>query len=146
LKPWDNTADAKWELDKAGQARRSLAKVRLKLVSPTVQSMDSSASELGVAVECLGKLEAGFRSGRRLTPQGRRLLELEMGKLRRELKEASVLLQGVGKFYEGWARLVATDLARRAAAGIEDAPEHYSMQGVAIPPAPLRSPKVVAIG
>jgi hypothetical protein len=139
-------ADAKWELDKASQARRSLAKVRLKLVSPTVQSMDWSASELGVAVECLGKLEAGFRSGRRLSPQGRRLLEVEMGKLRRELKEVSVLLQGVGKFYEGWARLVATEVARGMAASMDDAPAHYSMQGVSIPPVPIRSSKVVAIG
>ena len=139
MKPWDNTADAKWELDKASQARRSLAKVRLKLLSPTVQTMDSSASELGAAVESLGKLEAGFRSGRRLTPQGRRLLELEMGNLRRELKEVSILLQGVGKFYEGWARLVATT-------GIDDAPTHYSMQGVPIPSAAARSSKVVAIG
>jgi hypothetical protein len=142
LKPWDTTADAKWELDKASQARRSLAKVRLKLLSPTIQSMDSSAAELGVAVESLGKLEARFRSGRRLTPEGRRLLELEMGNLRRELREVSALLQGVGKFYEGWARVVAIDAAR----GIDDAPAHYSMQGVGIPPPAIRSSKVVAIG
>jgi len=108
--------------------------------------MDSSASELGVAVECLGKLEVGFRSGRRLTPEGRRLLELEMGNLRRELREASALLQGVGKFYEGWARLVATEAARDAASGIDDVPAHYSVQGAPIPPAPIRSSKVVAIG
>jgi hypothetical protein len=139
LKPWDNTADAKWELDKAGQARRSLAKVRVKLLSPTIQTMDWSASELGVAVECLGKVEARFRSGRRLTPEGRRLLEVEMGNLRRELREVSALLQGVGKFYEGWARLVATNAT-------DDAPAHYSMQGVPIPPVSLRSSKVVAIG
>jgi hypothetical protein len=104
--------------------------------------MDSSSSELGVAVECLGKLEAGLRSGRRLTPEGRRLLELEMGKLRHELREVSALLQGVGKFYEGWARLVAAD----DATGVDDAPGHYSVQGVRIPAVPLRSSKVVAIG
>ncbi len=138
MKSWDNTVDAKWELDKARQARRSLAKVRLKLLSPTIQTMDSSARELGVAVECLSRLEAGLRSGRRLTPGGRRLLALEMGTLRGELREVSALFESVGKFYEGWARLVGTSG--------DDAPAHYSMQGVAIPAAAVRSSKVVAIG
>ena len=138
MKRWDSTPDSKW-VDKAKQARRSLEKVRLKLLSPTIQAMDGSASELGVAVECLQKLEANFCSGQRLALPGRRLLEFEMAGLRRELREVSTLLESAGKFYEGWARLVST--------GIDDAPAHYTIQGMPIPlPTPLRSGKVVAIG
>lgn len=138
MKSWDSTSDSKW-VDKAKQARRSLEKVRLKLLSPSVQAMDGSASELGVAVECLQKLEANFCAGQRLAPPGRRLLEFEMAGLRRELREVSTLLESAGKFYEGWARLVST--------GIDDAPEHYTVQGMPIPPPPLHySGKVVAIG
>jgi hypothetical protein len=138
LTRWGSIPDTKWELDKAKQARRSLEKVRLKLLSPTLQAMDSSASELGLAVDCLKTLEVGFISGRRLTPEWRRLLELEMMGLRRELREVNALLQGAGKFYQGWARLVAT--------GVEDAPVHYGVAGKPIPPRPQYPSKVVAIG
>jgi len=137
LKRWSSLPDTKWELDKARQARRSLEKVRLKLLSPTIQAMDSSSTELGVAVDCLKTLEVGFTSGRRLTPEWRRLLELEMMGLRRELIEVNALLQGAGKFYQGWARLVATG---------DDAPANYGVAGKPIPVAPLQSSKVVAIG
>jgi hypothetical protein len=138
LKRWNNTPDAKWQLDKVKQARRSLDKVRMKLLSPTIQAMDSSTSDLGVAVECLKTLEVGFASGQPVALEWRRLLEQEMGGLRRELREVNALLEGAGKFYQGWARLVAT--------GVDDEPAHYSVQGVPIPPAPFRSGKVVAIG
>lgn len=137
MKRWSSIPDTKWELDKAKQARRSLEKVRLKLLSPTIQAMDSSTSDLGVAVECLKTLEVGFASGRRLTPEWRRLLEQEMMGLRRELIEVNALLQGAGKFYQGWARLVATG---------DDAPANYGTAGQPIPPMPDRSSKVVAIG
>jgi hypothetical protein len=138
VKRWGSAPDSKWELDKARQARRSLEKVRLKLLSPTIQAMDSGTKDLGVAVDCLRTLEAAFTSGQRLTPEWRRLLEVEMRGLRLELREVNALLEGAVKFYEGWARLVAT--------GVDDAPAHYSVQGMPIPPAPLRSGKVVAIG
>jgi hypothetical protein len=137
LKRWSSIPDTKWELDKAKQARRSLEKVRLKLLSPTIQAMDSSTSDLGVAVECLKTLEVGFTAGRRLTPEWRRLLEQEMTGLRRELIEVNALLQGAGKFYQGWARLVAT---------ADDASANYGMAGQPILPIPDRSSKVVAIG
>jgi hypothetical protein len=137
VKRWTNIPDTKWELAKAKQARRSLEKVRLKLLSPTVQAMDSSTSDLGVAVECLKTLEVGFTSGRRLTGEWRRLLELEMAGLRQELIEVNGLLQGAGRFYQGWARLVATG---------DDGPANYGMAGKPLPPIPERSAKVVAIG
>lgn len=138
MKRWNSTPDAKWQLDKVRQARRSLDKVRLKLLSPSIQAMDSSTFDLGVAVECLKTLEAGFASGQLIAPQWRGLLEQEMGGLRRELREVNALLEGAGQFYQGWARLVAT--------GVDDAPAHYSVQGMLIPPALLGSGKVVAIG
>lgn len=138
MKRWGSIADTKWELDKARQARRSLEKVRVKLLSPTIQAMDSSASDLGVAVACLKTLEVSFTSGQRLTPEWRRLLELEMAGLRRELQAVNVLLENAGKFYQGWARLISS--------GVDDAPANYSVQGLPIPPAPVCSSKVVAIG
>jgi hypothetical protein len=100
--------------------------------------MDSSGSDLGVAVECLKTLEVGFASGQLVAPQWRRQLDQEMGGLRLELREVNALLEGAGKFYQGWARLVAT--------GVDDAPAHYSVQGMPIAPVPVRAGKVVAIG
>lgn len=137
MKRWGSISDTKWELDKAKEARRSLEKVRLKLLSPSLQAMDSSASELGVAVDCLKTLEVGFISGRRLTPEWRRLLEQEMMGLRCELREVNALLQGAGKFYQGWARLVATG---------DDAQANYGVAGKPIPAVHPQSSKVVAIG
>jgi hypothetical protein len=138
LKPWENTSNAKAELDRARQARRSLQKVRLKLLSPTIRALDSSASDLGVAVECLQKLESGLATGQRRAPEWRRSLELEMGGLRRELREVNQLLAGAGKFYEGWARLVST--------AADEAPANYTARGTPSSAAPIRSGKVVAIG
>ena len=137
MKRWSILPDTKWELDKAKQARRSLEKVRLKLLTPSIQALDGSTSELGLAVECLKTLEVGFAAGRRLTPEWRRLLEVEMMGLRRELTEVNALLQGAGKFFQGWARLVAT---------ADDAPANYGIAGKPVPPLPDRSAKVVAIG
>lgn len=138
MKRWSNTQhDTKWELDKVKQARRSLDKVRLKLLSPSIQAMDGSTAELSIAVESLRTLEVSFAAGRRLTPEWRRLLEQEMVGLRRELAEANALLQNAGKFYRGWARLIAT---------VDDAPANYGMAGKPIPPPADPSSKVVAIG
>ncbi len=137
MKRWNSTPDTKWELDKVKQARRILDKVRLKLMCPSIQAMDSSTAELAVAVDCLRTLEVGFAAGRRLTPEWLRLLEHEMMGLRRELADVNVLLQNAGKFYQGWARLIAT---------ADDAPANYSVAGKPIPPPTDPSSKVVAIG
>jgi hypothetical protein len=128
----------KAELDKARQARRSLEKVRLKLLSPTIRALDSSASDLGVAIDCLEHLETDIASGQRRAPGWRRGLELEIGGLRRELREVNALMAGAGKFYEGWARLVSS--------GADDGPANYTARGEPSSPIPIQSGKVVAIG
>lgn len=132
-----DTPNAKSELDQARQARRSLEKVRLKLLSPTIRALDGSASDLAVAVECMQMLESNVASCQRRAPDWRRSLELEIGGLRRELKEVNALLTGAGKFYQGWGRLLSTG---------DDAPANYTARGTPAALIPIRSGKVVAIG
>lgn len=139
MKPWDNIPDkATWELDQARQARRSLEKVRLRLISPSIRVLSTSASDLALAVECLQKLERNLTLGPGLPAQRRRSLELEMGALRRDLQEITALLAGLGKFYQGWARLIS--------ASADDAPSNYTSRGTPSSTAAERSGKVVAIG
>ncbi len=128
----------KTELDKARQARRSLGKVRLKLLTPTVRAMDSSTSDLAVAIDCLTELQRDFASGQRRPVGWRRAIESEIGDLRRELSEVNALMAGAAKFYEGWARLVSS--------GADDGPANYTVRGTPSSPIPVRSSKVVAIG
>ena len=145
MRPWENTTrgqgsleSAGWELDKTRQARRNLEKVRLKLISPSLRAFSGTASELGLAVECLRKLEFGLHSGPQLPVARRRLLSLEMASLRRELREVATLLAAVGKFYQGWARLVSPP--------VDDAPANYTVRGTQGAPGSALSGKVVAIG
>jgi hypothetical protein len=138
LKPWPTISHPKTELDRVRQARRSLEKARLKLLSPSIRSMDNTASDLAMAVECLRKLESALASGPPWAPEWRRSLAAEMGNLRRDLKEVYNLLANVGKFYQGWARLVS--------AGADDAPANYNARGTQSPASAHQSSKVVAIG
>jgi hypothetical protein len=128
----------KTELDKARQARKSLGKVRLKLLSPSIRAMDSSTSDLAVAIDCLSELQTDFVSGQRRPPGWRRAMETEIGDLRRELGEVNALMAGAAKFYEGWARLVSS--------GADDGPANYTVRGTPSSPIPIGSGKVVAIG
>jgi hypothetical protein len=139
LKPWANiSGKTSWELDQAGQARRSLEKVRRGLISPSIRVLSTSASDLAVAVECLQKLERTLTLGPGLPAERRRSLESEMRALRRDLQEVTTLLAGVGKFYQGWARLIS--------ASADDAPANYTSRGTPSATAVERSGKVVAIG
>jgi len=139
LKPWANiSGKTGWELAEARQARRSLEKVRLRLISPSIRVLSTSASDLAVAVESLQKLEQNLTLGPGLPADRRRSLELEMRALRRDLQEVTTLLAGVGKFYQGWARLIS--------ASADDAPSNYTSRGTPGATAAERSNKVVAIG
>lgn len=128
----------KSEIDQARQSRRSLEKVRSRLLSPSVDALESCVSDLQIAVANLQMLESAVKSRQLRLPDWRRSLEFEMAGLRRELWEVNELLAGAGKFYQGWARLLST-------AG-DEAPVNYTAQGMAGSPIPIRSNKVVAIG
>lgn len=94
------------ELDSIRKARRSLDKLRTKLTRPTLESLDSGASDVLLAVECLQTLESRLRprAGR---PRGiDQLLAPEIRALRHELNQATELLEAAARFYQGWGRLM----------------------------------------
>lgn len=138
MKRWEFISKPKSELNQARESRRSLEKVRARLLSPTVEALDGCVSDLQVAVANLQKLESDVTSGQPRPPDWRRSLEFEMAGLRRELHEVNELMAGAGRFYQGWARLLST-------AG-DEAPANYTDRGIPGTPIPIRSSKVVAIG
>jgi hypothetical protein len=109
------------ELGKAKQARRSLAKARQKLLTPTIKALNSGASDLAEAIDCMRQLEKECLSNRGRPLGWRRALEQEMIGLRQELKAVNALAAGAGKFLEGWARLIAPP--------VDDAPANYTNRG-----------------
>jgi len=126
------------ELGKAKQARRSLEKVRQKLLTPTVKTLNSSAVDLAEAINCMKQLEREFLSNRGRPPGWQRALEQEMTGLRQELKVVNALAAGAGKFLEGWARLIAPPS--------DDAPTNYTSRGTPGPVVPINSKRLVLHG
>lgn len=99
------------ELEQIRAARASLEKFRLKLLRPSVAALESGATDLLFAVECLERLEPVLRSRGLCSVAVEQALRLEVSGLRRELQQVNALLQGAGNFYQGWSRLLgcATD-------------------------------------
>src|SRR5437016_13356643 len=91
------------------QARRSLEKVRIKILHPTVETLDSSAWDLMAAADSLRRLELDLASRGWRSAGSERPLELELSAMRRDLQGVTELLESAGKFHEGWARLASTD-------------------------------------
>jgi len=120
------------ELGKAKQARRSLEKVRQRLLTPTIKSLNSGTIDLAEAIDCMKQLEKECLSNRGRPPGYRRALEQEMIGLRRELKAVNALAAGAGKFMEGWARLIAPP--------VDDAPANYTNRGTPGVVVPIDSP------
>ena len=116
------------------QARRSLEKVRRKLLRPTVKSLEGSASDLMAAVESLRQLEFNMTSRDRGGPGSERALAVEISSMRRELENVTVLFESAGKFHLGWARL---------ASSIVDDDANYSANGKSGQPIPIDSAKLV---
>jgi hypothetical protein len=98
------------EVERVRQARRILERMRLRLMRPTFDSLDASAADLELAVECLRQLDVSLESPiwRGLT---RRRVETEVVGLRLALRSVEELLKNAGKFYAGLARLLAPDNA-----------------------------------
>jgi hypothetical protein len=108
------------ELEKIRQARGSLEKVRQKLLQPTVPSMESGAADVARAVECLQRVEACLKLGGPQRGSAGRAIRTEIEGLRSDLRLVNALLEGAGKFYQGWARLMssgAEDTANYTAEG-----------------------------
>ena len=111
------------QLERVRQARRSLAKVRAKLLRPSVEAVESSAADVAKAVEHLQCVELALKSSSRRPLMAERGVRTEIEGLRAELKQVNELLSGAGKFYQGWARLMS--------GGADDAPANYTAAGKA---------------
>lgn len=109
------------ELDRVRQARRSLAKVREKLLRPTAKSVESSGADVAKAIECLQGLERQLQSEPRRMGPDRNALRSELEGLRADLQQVNALLDGAGRFYQGWSRLVS--------GGAESAAPNYTAAG-----------------
>ncbi len=124
------------ELEQARDARRILEKLHRKLLRPSLEVFHHGAAELGVAAECLQRLELTLAPGHRPGP-GRQALHWEMTHVRRELEIVQELVAGAGKFYEGWARLMPA---------AEPAGVSYTLDGQAVAPVALPPPGVLLHG
>jgi len=120
------------------RARRSLEKVRTKLLRPTVETLDSSAWDLMTAVDSLRRLELDLASRGWRGEGSERPLQLEISAMRSELKTVTGLLESAGKFHEGWARLVSTMT--------DDAATNYMAGGKSRPPILIGSARLVVHG
>lgn len=114
------------ELEKIRQARSSLEKVRQKLLQPTVPALESGAADVDLAVECLQRVESCLKLGGRHSAGVGRAIRGEIEGLRSDLRRVNALLEGAGKFYQGWARLVSN---------AEDTAMNYTVEGKAGRPA-----------
>jgi hypothetical protein len=110
------------EVERVRQARCILERIRGRLLRPTFQALESSGTDLNLAVECLQHLDLSLNSPiwHGLT---RRKMESEVVALRHALRSVEELLRGAGKFYGGLARLMAPD----------EAPPNYTAGGISGP-------------
>ena len=96
-------------------ARASLQKFRLKLLHPSAAALESGSADLLFAVESLERLEPVLRSQGPRPVALDQALRLEVAGLRRELQQVNALLEGAGKFYQGWSRLLGCAAEEEAA-------------------------------
>ena len=106
------------EVERVREARRILERMRGRLLRPSPASLQASAADLDLAVECLRALDVSLKSP---IWQGRtrQRVETEVVALRLALRSVEELLKNAGKFYYGLARLLAPD----------DAPPNYTAVG-----------------
>jgi hypothetical protein len=123
------------EVERVRHARCILERIRGRLLQPTFASLDSSAADLKLAVECLRELDVRLKSPIWQGPL-RRKLETEVVALRRAVRSVEELLRSAGKFYAGLARLLAAD----------EAPPNYTAGGTSDPAAHAATGSVVMRG
>ena len=98
------------EIKRVRQARRILERMRSRLLRPNFDSLSQSASDLGVAVECLEQLDLSRNSNIWRTAT-RAHIESEVTELRRVVQAVEDLLNNAGRLYAGMAQLLAPDQA-----------------------------------
>ncbi len=123
------------EVERVRQARCILEKMQGRLLRPSLESLDSSAADLNLAVACLQQLDISLRSP---IWHGlvRRKLETEVMSLRRAVRSVEELLKNSAKFYAGLARLMAPD----------EAPPNYTAGGTSSPAAHATTGSMVLRG
>ena len=89
-------------------AKGSLQKFRLKLLRPSVATLEDGAGDLAMALDFLQQVEPVLASRDRRSAGREQTLELEVADLRRELQQVNALLEGAGNFYQGWSRLLSS--------------------------------------
>jgi hypothetical protein len=112
------TSNGSQEIERVRQARRALERMRSRLLRPTFDSLEASAADLNLAVECLRQLDTSFQSPIWHGPT-RRKIEMEVVALRHVFRSVEELLKNAGRFYAGLACLLAPD----------DAPANYTAAG-----------------
>ena len=128
----------KAELESVKQVRRSLERVRMKLLRPTVETLDSSAWDLMAAVDSLRRLESDLAKHGWRGAGSEHALGVEVSAMRRDLQDVTWLLESAGKFHEGWARLASTVIEGTAA--------NYGAEGKFRSPLPINSARLVVHG
>jgi hypothetical protein len=105
------------EIAQLQQARKILDRMRDRLLHPSFESLEDSASDLRLASEYIRRVDAKSSEWQGVQ---RKALEAEVIGLRRCVRTVEALLANAGKFYAGWARLLSGD----------SAPPNYSSSGV----------------
>jgi hypothetical protein len=96
------------ELARIREARRIVERMWDRLLHPTFESVEDSAADLSQAAECIRRLDTTSPAWQ---GKQRQALEAEVIGLRRAIGSVQALLVNAGKFYAGWARLLASDQA-----------------------------------
>ena len=94
------------EVESVRQARRSISLIRQRLLKPTPEALDACAPHLHNAIESIDWLQRRLGAGEEHSPASRRILEMEMAGLRRELLQTTALMRGASGFYGGLSRLL----------------------------------------
>jgi hypothetical protein len=128
-------SNGRQEIERVRQARCLLERMRARLLRPTLEALDASATDLDLAVECLRQLDISLSSPI-WTGLVRRRIEAEVVGLRRALRSVEELLKNAGKFYAGLARLLAPD----------EAPANYTSAGAQAPPPQAEEGSIVLHG
>jgi hypothetical protein len=124
--------DEQTEIARIREARRIIERMRDRLLHPSFESLKDSAADLRVAAECIRRLDAKSAVWRGVQ---KKALEAEVTGLRRDVGLVEALLTNAGRFYAGWARLLAPD----------QAPPNYNSAGSA-GRAPVEVSKLVLHG
>jgi len=125
-------ASEKPEIVRIREARRLIERMRDRLLRPSLESLADCAADLDLAAECIQRLDAKLPVWQGVQ---RKALEAEVTGLRRDVRCIEALLTNAGKFYAGWARLLASD----------QAPPNYTSAG-SIGAAPVEASKLVIDG